>query len=47
MWPNRQPPTGLIRKPAAKMPAVLSSCVVGFPLGKKADEKYSARKEWM
>jgi len=45
MWPNIQPPTGRIRKPAAKMPAVFSNWVVGFPEGKKAEEKYRAQKE--
>ena len=32
--PNIQPPSGRIRKPTAKMPAVFSSCAVGFPDGK-------------
>jgi hypothetical protein len=46
MRPNSQPPTGRIRKPTAKMPAVLSSCAVRSPLGKNAGAKYSEKAEY-
>ena len=39
MRPKIQPPRGRIRKPAAKTPAVLSSCTVGSLFGKKAAAK--------
>lgn len=34
--PNSQPPSGRMKKPAAKMPAVFSSWVVASPAGKNA-----------
>src|ERR1700682_4402369 len=32
--PNSQPPSGRIRNPTAKIPAVFNSCAVGFSDGK-------------
>jgi hypothetical protein len=40
--PRRKLPTGRIRNPTAKMPAVLSNWLVGLPCGKKTGAKYSA-----
>jgi hypothetical protein len=37
--PNSQPPSGRMKKPAAKIPAVFKSCVVRSPDGKKSDAK--------
>jgi len=37
--PNSQPPSGRMKKPAANTPAVLRSCVVRSPDGKKAGAK--------
>ena len=37
--PNSQPPRGRMKKPAANTPAVLRSCVVRSPAGKKAAAK--------
>ncbi|MCY1436652.1 hypothetical protein D9M71_527830 [compost metagenome] len=39
--PISQPPIGRMRKPTAKIAAVLSSCAVESPAGKKALAKYS------
>jgi len=39
MNPNSQPPSGRMKKPAAKMPAVLRSCEVRSPDGKKEEAK--------
>ncbi|MNN44745.1 hypothetical protein D3C81_1590510 [compost metagenome] len=38
--PISQPPMGRIKKPTAKIAAVLSSCAVVSPAGKKALAKY-------
>ena len=37
--PSSQPPTGRMKKPTAKMPAVFMSWAVGFPSGKNAPAK--------
>ncbi|GAA3130308.1 hypothetical protein GCM10017687_52100 [Streptomyces echinatus] len=37
--PSSQPPTGRMKNPTAKMPAVFISWAVGLPLGKKAPAK--------
>ena len=37
--PNSQPPSGRIRKPTAKMPAVFNSCAVELPDGKNTPAK--------
>ena len=37
--PNSQPPSGRMKKPTAKMPAVARSWLVGSPLGKNAEAK--------
>ena len=37
--PNSQPPSGRIRNPTAKIPAVFNSCAVGFPDGKNTPAK--------
>ena len=42
MRPNSQLPIGRIKKPAAKTPAALRSCVVWSPAGKNSDAKYNA-----
>jgi len=37
--PNSQPPSGRMKKPTAKIPAVAKSWLVASPLGKNADAK--------
>ena len=41
MRPKTQLPRGRMKKPRAKIPAVLSSCDVESPFGKNAAAKYS------
>jgi len=37
--PNSHPPSGRMKKPTAKIPAVANNWLVGSPLGKKAEAK--------